>query len=79
MTKKQRTISAYERRWRDLVDDGYLIRAMHSSSSLLMVTLKHRTNGRVISVTAYPNIGYLVQKTNSVVTHEERFTDDTLC
>lgn len=62
---------AYDRRVRDLMDDGYRCQFDHRGAFLLHALLVHHNGNRVhIHVDAYQ--GTLEQRTNHIVTHSER-------
>ena len=58
-----------DQRIRSLVDDGYIEVSYTDMTYFIFAKLRHRTNGNVVTITAYPHMDKMVQKTNGKVTY----------
>lgn len=62
---------AFNERLLSLVEDGYHCVIDTSNKEFKYIKLRH-ANGNYVSIIAYYRIGYLVQRTNGVITHDEK-------
>lgn len=56
-------------RVRSLLDDGYVYVTQSYNTMFWFAKLKHRSNGNVIVIKAYPQRNHMIQTTNDKTTH----------
>ena len=61
---------AFNERLLSLLEDGYRDIIDYHTKEYRYIKLRH-ANGNYVSIIAYYRIGYLVQRTNGVITHDE--------
>lgn len=71
MNKMQKLMVAFNERHHSLVKDGYLDVINTNRNGVVYVKMYH-PNGNYVSLTAYADIYEIVQRTNGVITHEEK-------
>lgn len=69
-----RLYNDFHERVQSLVEDGYLIRHIYSGNDYFFTSLKHRTNGNRITISARLRDKLICQKTNGIVTHQQVYT-----
>ena len=62
---------AFNERHHSLIQDGYRDIIDTSNKDFRYIKLRH-ANGNYVSIIAYYRDGYLVQRTNGVITHDEK-------
>lgn len=62
---------AFNERHHSLLQDGYRDIIDTSNKEFRYIKLRH-ANGNYVSIVAYYRDGYLVQRTNGVITHDEK-------
>lgn len=62
---------ALDERHHSLIQDGYRDIIITSNNEFEYIKLRH-SNGNYVSLIAYNRDGYLVQRTNGVITHDEK-------
>ena len=62
---------AFDERHHSLLKDGYRDIIDTSNKEFRYIKLRH-ANGNYVSIVAYYRDGYLVQRTNGVITHDEK-------
>lgn len=60
-----------DERHRSLIKDGYRDIIDTSNKEFRYIKLRH-ANGNYVSIIAYFRDGYLVQRTNGIITHDEK-------
>ena len=71
MTKLQKLMVTFNERHHSLVKDGYLDVINTNRNDFIYVKMYH-PNGNYVSLTAYVDNCEIVQRTNGIVTHEEK-------
>lgn len=56
-----------------LVGDGYLIRTISENASRTFYKLLHRSNGNVVTITAFWQARRLVQRSNGIIVHQQDY------
>lgn len=62
---------AFNERHHSLIQDGYRDVIDCNTKEYRYIKLRH-ANGNYVSIIAYYRIGYLVQRTNGIITHDEK-------
>lgn len=62
---------AFNERHHSLLKDGYHDVIDTSNKEFRYIKLRH-ANGNYVSIIAYYRDGYLVQRTNGIITHDEK-------
>ena len=62
---------AFNERHQSLIKDGYRGIIDYHTKEYRYVKLRH-ANGNYVSIIAYYRVGYLVQRTNGIITHDEK-------
>lgn len=72
MTPRQieslRTI--FKHRFTSMLEDGYVEISYTDMTYFLFAKMRHRTNGNVVTITAYPKADRMMQKTNGRVVYD---------
>lgn len=69
VTTSAKIIRIIGQRIRSLVDDGYIEVIYTDMTYYIFAKLRHRANGNVVTITAYPHMDRMIQKTNGKVTY----------